>query len=403
MTDNTLNSQSSTDAETHSQSDTGSDEPDVPPVETDAHGERGVVETDYSDMSASAVQVTSQKGNDERGTPVTFIRKLQDAIGGLFDLDPCSGAEPQPIAHTRFTKEDNGLAQDWRGYDTVYVNPPYSDLKRWLQKVEREATRDDPEAPGLVMCLLPGNTSTQWFQQYATRGDYLCLIEGRLTFHGTKQSAPFASILVIFGDPNDDVLQTLERVGTTYTRAEIEEADRQARLDELLETDGGGVVPAGPPAAPIGMDGPESPAGPETLPGPTILDVSDDAPAVPQGVIDFYDIGIGDWFYIELDDSTLGFPHNAPTSGRVKVLAGEPATQYETQTPTHWNTITCIDPETDTWFVLCQNPDDIRDVRCSIAIDGADWIDVDLSALHRLTSQSIRAIEPYGEGTSWVC
>lgn len=364
----------------------------------------GETEPDTNDMGQAAVQVTSQKGNDERGTPIAFIRKLQDAIGGLFDLDPCSGAEPQPIAHTRFTKEDNGLAQDWTGYETVYVNPPYSDLKTWLQKVEREASRATADAPELIMCLLPGNTSTKWFQNYATKAEYLCLIEGRLTFHGTDRNAPFASILVVFGEPDDDVLETLDNLGTVYTKAEVQAAERQARLDELIEieTDGGAAVPAGPPATMPGTEDPATTDSP-TLPGPTVMDVSDAAPAVPQGFIDFYDITIHDEFYIELDTSTLGFPPEAPTEIHAEVICGEPAGKHHSQTPDDWHTITCVAEESETMIVLCQDPDDLRDIRCSISVDGGHWIDVDLAALHRLTSGFTPAIEPYGEGTSYVC
>jgi len=101
------------------------------PTVEEVHGST----SDGDQMAPSAVQVTSQSGNDERGTPTPFVRRLHSAIGGLFDLDPCSGAEPSPIATTRFTAEDNGLAQDWIGYDKVFVNPPYSNLKSWMKKV----------------------------------------------------------------------------------------------------------------------------------------------------------------------------------------------------------------------------------------------------------------------------
>ncbi len=355
--------------------------------------------TTETEQAPSATQVTCQTGNDERGTPTTFIRKLHNAIGDMFDLDPCSGAEPQPIARTRFTKEMNGLAQSWSGFETVYVNPPYSDLARWLKKIHREVSRDD-DPPELVMCLLPGNTSTQWFQRHATKAEYLCLIEGRLTFNGTDQSAPFASILVVYGDPSQDVLETLETLGATYTKAEITEGTTQTRLDEMLQNDGGGVIPAGPPATNPATDSPESPG---TIPGPTVLDLSDQAPAVPQGVIDFYNIAIGDDFFIKFDDATLGFPNTIPTEGYITVLSGEPAGDHHTQTPDDWHTITCIHEPTDTWVVLCQDPHDMRDIRCSVSPHGNGWIDVDLDRLHRLTCHTKAAIEPYGPGTSYVC
>lgn len=351
---------------------------------------------DASEMGQAAVQVTSQKGNDERGTPPTFVRKLKNAIGGMFDLDPCSGAEPQPIATTRFTKEDNGLAQDWRGYNTVFVNPPYSDLKAWLKKVEREATRDDPEAPDLVICLLPGNTSTQWFQKYAAKGDYLCLIEGRLTFHGTDQSAPFASILSVFGnDLDDDVLSTIGDMGTLYTKAEVEQAREQARLDDMFSTDGGAAAATGGSTPPLSTT--------VSCSGPSIRDVSSEAPAVPQGIISFHDVGLNDTFHLEVDDSVMGVPESVPTNAKARVITGEHATDDRTLTPDEWDTLLCVDEETETYFCLSQDPDDLGTIHCSVAPDGMGWETVPLKTLHRLETNGPTVIEPHGEGTSYVC
>lgn len=356
-------------------------------------------DTDDDQMAPSAIQVTSQSGNDERGTPTQFIRRLHSAIGGLFDLDPCSGAEPIPIAKTRFDIEDNGLARDWTGYDSIYVNPPYSDLKSWMKKVTREASRDDADAPSLIMCLLPGNTSTQWFHQYAANGDYLTLIEGRLTFHGTKKNAPFASILTVFADDlSDDVLELLDSLGAVYTREEVKAAQKQSRLDDLFTTDGGAAstTPSSPttptPATPsIGSLGPGS---------PSIRDVSLDAPAVPQGVIDFYDLRDHDTFYVDLDDTTMGYPHEVPSSMEVQVLTGSRATTDNTQTPDDWHTVLCIHEPSETYVLIYQHPQILSTIRCSVAPSGRGWTDVPLKTLHRLSTVGQPAIDSYGEGLS---
>ena len=356
-------------------------------------------DTDDDQMAPSAIQVTSQSGNDERGTPTQFIRRLHSAIGGLFDLDPCSGAEPIPIAKTRFDIEDNGLARDWTGYDSIYVNPPYSDLERWMKKVTREASRDDADAPSLIMCLLPGNTSTQWFHQYAANGDYLTLIEGRLTFHGTKKNAPFASILTVFADDlSDDVLELLDSLGAVYTREEVKAAQKQSRLDDLFTTDGGAAstTPSSPttptPATPsIGSLGPGS---------PSIRDVSLDAPAVPQGVFDFYDLRDHDTFYVDLDDTTMGYPHEVPSSMEVQVLTGSRATTDNTQTPDDWHTVLCIHEPSETYVLIYQHPQTLSTIRCSVAPNGRGWTDVPLKTLHRLSTVGQPAIDSYGEGLS---
>lgn len=194
-----------------------------------------------SDESQAATQVTCQTGNDERGTPASLIRRFHDALGGRFGLDPAAGAEPIEIAETRYTQTENGLAQSWDA-ETVWLNPPYSDLTPWMQKTVAEMKRDD--GPSLVLSLLPGNTSTTWFQEYAATSTYLCLVNGRLQFAGTDGSAPFASILCAFGDVPDAVLDALDSLGTVYRRETVSAVAEQSRLDDLVGDGGAAAAPA---------------------------------------------------------------------------------------------------------------------------------------------------------------
>lgn len=200
-----------------------------------------------TDGSKAAAKVTCQTGNDERGTPAAVIRRLHDALGGQFGLDPAAGAEPIEIAEERYTRDENGLAQPWDA-ETVWLNPPYSDLTPWMQKTVAEMKRDD--GPSLVLSLLPGNTSTTWFQEYAATSTYLCLVDGRLQFAGTDGSAPFASILCAFGDVPDDVLDELDALGTVYRRETVSAAAEQARLGDLVGDGGAATAPVtGSPGA----------------------------------------------------------------------------------------------------------------------------------------------------------
>lgn len=57
----------------------------------------------------------------EWATPSDFFARIQERYGP-FDLDPAATAA-NAKAPRFFTKEDNGLAQEWRG--AVYCNPPY--------------------------------------------------------------------------------------------------------------------------------------------------------------------------------------------------------------------------------------------------------------------------------------
>ena len=54
-----------------------------------------------------------------------------------------------------------------------------------------------------VVCLVPARTDTQWFHDYAVKGEVI-VIKGRLKFGDSQNSALFPSAIVIFRPPNDD-------------------------------------------------------------------------------------------------------------------------------------------------------------------------------------------------------
>lgn len=348
-------------------------------------------------LSQAATQVTSQSGNDERATPQEFIQTLCTGLQtDRFDLDPCSGAEPthRPIGVTRFTKQDDGLSKRWADYSTIFVNPPYSDISSWVKKVCDEHNRQDP--PQLTTVLLPANTSTQWFHNYATEAEYLVLIEGRLSF-GTTGSAPFASILCVFGNPDDTFLSVLPTLGTVYSRAEIQAASTQARLDTLLQTDGGGVLTS-----------PQASHSRPRTPALTMLDLSSHAPAVPQNVIPFPDIGYADSFTVEITETIPGVPGTLNSPIDCHVIAGESASvrthgTHNPSTPPDWQTLTLASDTQELLLTLSQSPASPTHVCASVSLRGQPWQSLPIHRIIRHSAHSTPALNPYGPGTTRIC
>ena len=69
--------------------------------------------------------------SDNWETPQEFFNSLNDEFH--FTLDPCSTDE-NAKCKKHYTREQDGLAQDWTG-ETVYCNPPYGrDMPKWIQK-----------------------------------------------------------------------------------------------------------------------------------------------------------------------------------------------------------------------------------------------------------------------------
>lgn len=128
-------------------------------------------------------------------TPEWFVEQCVEEFG-TFDLDPASNGK-NAKAKRYFTQEDDGLAQEWKA-DRVWLNPPYGRvLKDWVAKSLNEF--DNGNAKKIVM-LLPARTDTRWFWSFYQRTDVeVRFIKGRLKFGGSKNSAPFPSMLVIIG------------------------------------------------------------------------------------------------------------------------------------------------------------------------------------------------------------
>ena len=93
-----------------------------------------------------------------------------------------------------FTKEQNGLKQDWGGH-RVFCNPPYGRaITDWGEKSFREGTKDNT----IVVMLIPARTDTRYFHDFIQHRSEVRFVKGRLKFGNSKQAAPFPSMVVIF-------------------------------------------------------------------------------------------------------------------------------------------------------------------------------------------------------------
>lgn len=172
--------------------------------------------------------------SDEYATPPSLWRPLARAVGG-FDLDPASGAESTPIADTRYTTDDDGLAKPWFG--SVWLNPPFGDRsgtgtgsrERWLVKARAEAARD---AVDVVAVLLPVDTSTDWFHRHVVDAPAICFLASRPQFEGESVHTGFACMVVVYGDPPTDLIGTLETMGAVFRGREFHRSTVQRTLDD---------------------------------------------------------------------------------------------------------------------------------------------------------------------------
>ncbi len=130
---------------------------------------------------------------EDWGTPDWFF----DAVNAVwrFTLDAAASAENHKVDRY-FTKEQDGLAQSWKG-ERVFLNPPYSrGMGQWMRKCYEESRQ-----PGtIVVALVPARTDNSWWQTWVLgRATHIHFVRGRIKFVGAEHGAPFPSALITYG------------------------------------------------------------------------------------------------------------------------------------------------------------------------------------------------------------
>lgn len=156
---------------------------------------------------------SARAGSNVWLTPEDILTAL-----GEFDLDPCAAPEPRPwdTAREHIAPPEDGMSADWSG--RVWLNPPYSDLHRWMDKLADHGTGT---------ALVFARTETQWFIDTVWhRATAVLFLHGRLHFHlpdgcRARGNSGAPSVLVAYGE--DDAAR-LARSGIAGTYVPLERA-----------------------------------------------------------------------------------------------------------------------------------------------------------------------------------
>lgn len=140
-------------------------------------------------MSATVYQNSS----DEWSTPQDLFDQLDAEFH--FTVDAAASDENHKCDRY-YTKEQDGLVQDWGG-EVVWCNPPYgkSQCRLWVEKAYRECCRTDGT---VAVLLLPARTDVEYFHRFILHRTEIRFIRGRLKYNNARYNAPFSSMIVIF-------------------------------------------------------------------------------------------------------------------------------------------------------------------------------------------------------------
>ncbi|MCC8366562.1 phage N-6-adenine-methyltransferase [Xenorhabdus sp. PB61.4] len=109
-------------------------------------------------------------------TPLPLFKALN--LEFKFTLDVAASAQNTLCTHY-LTERDNALESDWLSHGAIWCNPPYSNIKPWVEKAAIECQKQLQP----VVMLVPSDTSVGWFKLALDTVDEVRLITGgRLSF-----------------------------------------------------------------------------------------------------------------------------------------------------------------------------------------------------------------------------
>lgn len=126
---------------------------------------------------------------DEWATPQSLFDELDKTFH--FTVDVCASPENAKCSKY-FTKETDGLKQDWGG-GVIWCNPPYGrEIGKWVERCANHL--------GLAVMLVPARTDTRWWHDYIYENPCASVhfVKGRIRFGDGKSPAPFPSAIVVF-------------------------------------------------------------------------------------------------------------------------------------------------------------------------------------------------------------
>ena len=155
-------------------------------------------------VEAPIKDVTDEFDRDTYETPMNVFNYFNDQYD--FDVDICAQDHTAKCANY-LTKEQDALSKSWcfEG-DRIWCNPPYSDIKPWIEKAI-EAKSDG----SLVVMLVMADQSVGWFKRALSEVNEIVIVTGgRLSFNanGVPQKGNNKGSMLLVFRPHDSTQTT---------------------------------------------------------------------------------------------------------------------------------------------------------------------------------------------------
>jgi phage N-6-adenine-methyltransferase len=158
-------------------------------------------------------------------TPAQYIEAVREVLGGI-DLDPASSAQANSVVRASefFSKDDDGLARDWRG--RIFLNPPYGKTADGASLAAAFCSKaiDQFNARNIDAGIILVNSLHSQSWQAPLYDHAICLVDHRIQFvsaDGEENKNPtFQNIFVDLGNDVSKFAEIFSRFGYVMHKLE---------------------------------------------------------------------------------------------------------------------------------------------------------------------------------------
>lgn len=137
-------------------------------------------------------RISKGANKGEYGSDPNFLKAIEKKFGPIaFDL---AANSRNAVCDHFFSKAEDSLKQDWAALEGVlYLNPPFSNIKPWVEKCKAEGDRG-----ANIFFLVPASVGAKWYRANIHKKATVYFLDGRLIFKGQKTPYPKDCMLVHF-------------------------------------------------------------------------------------------------------------------------------------------------------------------------------------------------------------
>ncbi len=134
------------------------------------------------------------RSKQDYGTPEEFLLAATSKLGIKTWARDLAASDENAVTFPYFTEEQNSLVQCWSDMTAwQWLNPPYSDIRRWVQKAYGASLEG-----AQIAVLIPASVGANWWRDWVHEKAHVLCLNGRIKFVGATGLYPKDCALLLY-------------------------------------------------------------------------------------------------------------------------------------------------------------------------------------------------------------